>query len=500
LLARGPHEIKLAGSLVDSNTQIRLQLSAGGAATESVPRRLLWSGPREGLLGQIRPFAGGELSADGPPEAQLQQPLLSSRIDGFLGFRDSPSALSGGGLLYGTWTGTLRAPQTGNYSFDVFSNGECQVLIDGQPVVMGTQGGGQGVTSAGQVTLTEGDHSIEVRYNWFGGTGYLELFWTPPGGQRTMLGPDALSTSGGIVDAAIVNEPPPVELKPAAPPRKLIPQVVIGGGGTLSNPRGLAVDGNGYIYVGDRGNKRVVVFSADGKVHRTVGKPGVEGVPQAGEIGDIVDIAVSDDGTLYVMENLDNRLQVFDNEGKSILVLAGDALQTSSPNGISTGPDGSIYIAVTGQSRILKLSPGPSLEGAISMTGTGEQLVIDQPIDVAVDEKRPDRIYAIDIRERLMLLSPDGNIVKQWRLAIGKDDGGSRLVVSDDGSSIYMSDPDRQRVSVLNVESGLVEYFGTPGGGAGEFRGPSGIAVGADGRVYVLDKVNNNVQVFDLKK
>ncbi len=70
--------------------------------------------------------------------------------------------------------------------------------------------------------------------------------------------------------------------------------------------------------------------------------------------------------------------------------------------------------------------------------------------------------------------------------------------VSNDGSKIYMSDPDRQRVSVLNVESGVVEYFGSPGAGAGEFRGPSGIDVGPDGRLYVLDRVNNNVQVFEL--
>jgi DNA-binding beta-propeller fold protein YncE len=207
---------------------------------------------------------------------------------------------------------------------------------------------------------------------------------------------------------------------------------------------------------------------------------------------------VTDDGTLFVMENLGNRLQVFDKEGKSLAVLDGGALQTHSPNGISVGPDGSLYIAVTGQSRVLKLSPGPNMEGAISITGTDEQVKIEQPVDVAVDEKRPERIYAIDLRERLMLLSPDGNIEKQWRLSIGKDDGGSRLVVSNDGSRIYMSDPDRQRISVLDLESGAVEYIGTPGSGAGEFRAPSGIDVGPDGRLYVLDRVNNNVQVFEL--
>ena len=34
----------------------------------------------------------------------------------------------------------------------------------------------------------------------------------------------------------------------------------------LSNPRGLDVDAAGNMYVGDRGNHRVVVLSPDGKV------------------------------------------------------------------------------------------------------------------------------------------------------------------------------------------------------------------------------------------
>ena len=49
--------------------------------------------------------------------------MLARRIDGFLGFRDAPAALSNGAALMATWTGTLIAPQAGSYQFEVLSNG-----------------------------------------------------------------------------------------------------------------------------------------------------------------------------------------------------------------------------------------------------------------------------------------------------------------------------------------------------------------------------------------
>ena len=41
-----------------------------------------------------------------------------------------------------------------------------------------------------------------------------------------------------------------------------------------------------------------------------------------------------------------------------------------------------------------------------------------------------------------------------------------------------------------------MSYFGRKGSEAGSFGGPSGIAVGPDGEVYVVDMVNADVQVF----
>ncbi|MDQ3930346.1 MAG: hypothetical protein M3328_14535, partial [Chloroflexota bacterium] len=79
---------------------------------------------------------------------------------------------------------------------------------------------------------------------------------------------------------------------------------------------------------------------------------------------------------------------------------------------------------------------------------------------------------------------------------VGRAEGGSRLAISPDGRLVYMSDPDRNRVAVLDTETGRVSYFGTEGRGEGQFSGPSGIAVAPDGTIYVLERLNNRVQLF----
>ncbi|TLX94090.1 MAG: hypothetical protein E6K91_07435, partial [Thaumarchaeota archaeon] len=39
--------------------------------------------------------------------------------------------------------------------------------------------------------------------------------------------------------------------------------------------------------------------------------------------------------------------------------------------------------------------------------------------------------------------------------------------------------------------------FGGTGYGDGQFKAPSGIALDSSGNIYVVDAINNNVQVFD---
>jgi DNA-binding beta-propeller fold protein YncE len=542
LLARGPHQVVLTGVLADAASQVTLRWAPAATELAPVARQYLWNGPGQALFGQISSQQGLDVAAL-PGGATAEQPkAIASRVDGFLGFRHSPDATIGG-PLYATWTGTLNIEEPGIYVFDVHSNGDSAVFVDDKLVTV-IRANGQPVQAGGQVELDAGDHKYELRYTWSAGTGYLEAYWTPPGRERVLLGPDVLHTDAGIIDAAtLASEPPPAEIpapgqEPSSGNETRKPKVVLGTDTGLKEPRGLGVDAAGNMYVGDKGNRRVVVLGPDGKVLRAWGAPvpsdykPEEGEAPEGTFGDINDIAVAEgaDGVtyVYVLDSL-QRVQVFTSDGTQVGTYPARDLGLYGPNGAAVGPadDGGsgqrLYIASTGQNRIASLPAFPEYQDAPGGTVLSQMVQsiegnesdrLEQPVDSVADPTNPGILYSIDLKDRivqLQLQTPFGNadavgtptpgvwrISKQWRVPVGRAEGGSRLTISPDGKEVYMSDPDRSRVAVLDTETGAVSYFGADGSGEGQFKGPSGIAVAPDGTLYVLERVNNRVQVFDM--
>jgi DNA-binding beta-propeller fold protein YncE len=82
--------------------------------------------------------------------------------------------------------------------------------------------------------------------------------------------------------------------------------------GDFGAPQGVAVDGQGNVYVTDTLNDRVEIFDADGAFISTFGKagdgPGYFARPKG--------IAVDSDGHIWVADEMQDRLQVFNKDGQ----------------------------------------------------------------------------------------------------------------------------------------------------------------------------------------
>ena len=78
-------------------------------------------------------------------------------------------------------------------------------------------------------------------------------------------------------------------------------------GGELLEPRGICIDRQGFIYVVEEINCRVSVFDTTGKFISCFGGEG----NQPGEFDSPQGIAIDDDGFVYVCDMLNNRVQVF---------------------------------------------------------------------------------------------------------------------------------------------------------------------------------------------
>jgi len=82
------------------------------------------------------------------------------------------------------WTGSLRAPATGNYGFALDSTGPSVLYLDGKPVITEPSGVSRPMVT---VPLAAGPHQIRVDYNATGSYLHCYLTWIPPG--QTALTP-----------------------------------------------------------------------------------------------------------------------------------------------------------------------------------------------------------------------------------------------------------------------------------------------------------------------
>jgi len=92
--------------------------------------------------------------------------------------------------------------------------------------------------------------------------------------------------------------------------------------GDFSKPTGLAVDQDGNLYVCDTMNNRIEIFDADGKFISTYGKNG----DGAGYFSRPKGVAIDSDGHIWVADGMQDRVQVFNNQWQLLIAFGGHGL------------------------------------------------------------------------------------------------------------------------------------------------------------------------------
>ncbi len=139
--------------------------------------------------------------------------------------------------------------------------------------------------------------------------------------------------------------------------------------GYFSYPQFIAVGDDGSIYVSDLGNKRVQKFSSNGEYITEWGKSG----KQSGEFHYPSGIAVSD-GFVFVADRDLNRIQKFSTDGEFIAEWGEKGKyngQLYFPNGIAVN-NGTVYVADTGNQRIQMFSTDGEFISSFGSSGLGE--------------------------------------------------------------------------------------------------------------------------------
>src|ERR687894_2194345 len=153
----------------------------------------------------------------------------------------------------------------------------------------------------------------------------------------------------------------------------------------LSSSEGIAVDSSsGNVYVADTVNNRIQIFSNNGTFIAEWGRYGTGN----GSLSSPRGIALDQAGNVYVADTGNNRIQVFSNNGTFISVLGRDGGANGTlriPEGIAVdSSSGNVYVADTGNNRIsVFTSRSPigseaflSEEGEIFGNGTTDQIIL----------------------------------------------------------------------------------------------------------------------------
>ena len=213
------------------------------------------------------------------------------------------------------------------------------------------------------------------------------------------------------------------------------------------------------------------------------------------------DVAVSDQGRIYIVDGVNHAVKVFSSNGKKLFSFGSQGIgngQFQHPLGIDIDSSGTVYVADTGNHRIQIFSAQGKYIDKITIEAGGRHPA--DPTDVAVDESRR-QCYAVDNdNHRIAVLDLSNKTVSR---TYGTPGSGKLnfsypfQIALDAEYYLYVVDVINTRVQVLNPQGLFVAYIGGWGVDVGEFFRPKGIAVAPDGRVFVSDSYTGVIQIFD---
>jgi len=176
---------------------------------------------------------------------------------------------------------------------------------------------------------------------------------------------------------------------------------------SFSYPTGLAVDANGNVYVADYGNHRIRKITPSGNVTTlagsgTAGYTGGQGT--SASFNWPSGLAVDGNGNVYLGDQGNNKIRKITPAGV-VTTLAGSgtagyadgqgtAASFAGPSGVAVDSNGNVYVADCGNHRIRKITPsgnvttlaGSGIQGSADGQGTAASFYA--PYGVAIDTSR----------------------------------------------------------------------------------------------------------------
>lgn len=189
-------------------------------------------------------------------------------------------------------------------------------------------------------------------------------------------------------------------------------------------------------------------------------------VPEGWSFGEVAGVATGSRSRVFVFSRSEHPMMVFDKNGE-FLAAWGEGVFTKAHN-VRVSPDGFVFCSDLRDHTVRKFTP----EGELVMT-LGTQ---NAPSDTG----------------------GDGRNFKITRAA-GPFNGPTDVAFGPSGELFVSDGYANARVHRFSASGKLLESWGAPGDRPGEFNLPHGALIQGGDTLYVADRENNRMQVFNLK-
>jgi DNA-binding beta-propeller fold protein YncE len=255
------------------------------------------------------------------------------------------------------------------------------------------------------------------------------------------------------------------------------------GPGKLNAPEGIFVSDRSDIWVADRGNGRIVQYSPDGTFIKELGKPRSK-LLEEDQVYQPNKLVIDRRGYIYVLNGGGDYRGIFllDSEGEFRGFFGANRLKFDLMR---------LFIRTfTTEAQKKQISKVLPTHHANLFTDPRGFIYTVSPLSQKDQIKKLNSIgkdvYSPDEKEYGMNMRRGNQLVRPQFVDVAVDDQGIVSALDFNTGLIYQYDQ----------STNLLAIFGGRGAQRGKFELPQSLAVGKEGRIYVLDANRNTVQVF----
>jgi sugar lactone lactonase YvrE len=298
-----------------------------------------------------------------------------------------------------------------------------------------------------------------------------------------------------------------------------------GAGASFSSPRGIGIDTSNNLFVADTGNSAIRKVGLSGVVTTLAGITRItgtaDGTGTAARFNSPYDLTVDSDGTMYVADCYNHAIRKV-TPGGAVTTFAGQAgsygninstgtlSRFNTPMGVALDGAHNLFVADTMNGMLRKVTPAgiaTNITGSIFfgyLDGVAAVARFNYAMGLVVDAAG--NLFIADAQNNLIRKLMAGVVSTYVGVGSGSEDGSARTarfnypagVAVEANGSVYVADEYNHTIRKITSEGTVSTFAGTAGllgfangvGAAARFMYPAGMAVDVDNNVYVADQNN----------